>query len=97
MASFFTPLALVWCIVVSLLSSPAWGQSFSVTGSLINARENQTATLLPNGKVLVAGGDYDNSAIASAELYDPATGNWTATGSLAACRTFCATNIWVEG
>ena len=46
-----------------------------------------TATLLPNGKVLVAGGYDGNSvALASAELYDPASGTWTATGSLATAR-----------
>jgi hypothetical protein len=39
--------------------------------------------LLPNGKVLVAGGEnLTSSFLASAELYDPATGAWTATGSL---------------
>jgi hypothetical protein len=40
--------------------------------------------LLPNGKVLVAGGlDSSNFPTTSAELYDPASGTWTATGSLA--------------
>ncbi len=41
--------------------------------------------MLPNGKVLVAGGSSD-SPIASAELYDPARGTWTATDSLATAR-----------
>src|SRR5207253_2443209 len=46
-------------------------------------RVDHTATLLPNGKVLVAGGFNDGSgALASAELYDPATGRWARTGSL---------------
>ena len=41
-----------------------------------------TATLLPNGKVLVAGGFNSTDFLTSAELYDPATGFWTVTGSL---------------
>jgi hypothetical protein len=41
--------------------------------------------LLPNGKVLVAGG-YNGSFLTSAELYDPASGSWTATGSLNTAR-----------
>ena len=52
------------------LYDPASG-SWTATGSLNTARYFHTATLLPNGKVLVAGG-YDNSGVlTSAELYDP--------------------------
>jgi Galactose oxidase, central domain len=43
-----------------------------------------TATLLPDGRVLVAGGLYYDAS--SAELYDPATGAWSRTGSLSAVR-----------
>jgi Galactose oxidase, central domain len=57
--------------------------TWAVTGSLHEARFQHTATLLPNGKVLVAGGNtVFNVAIASAELYDPATGAWAPTGNL---------------
>jgi hypothetical protein len=46
-----------------------------------------TATLLPNGKVLVAGGFNSVSGfLASAELYDPASGTWTTTDSLTMAR-----------
>ena len=46
-----------------------------------------TATLLPNGKVLVAGGSVSSTVyLASAELYDPASGTWSATGSLGTAR-----------
>jgi WD40 repeat protein len=59
---------------------------FEETGSLATARWFHTATLLPNGKVLVAGGWDASDALASAELYDPASGTWTDTGSLATSR-----------
>ncbi len=60
---------------------------FTATGNLATARQNHTATLLPNGKVLIAGGYNNNSGyLVSAELYDPATGAFTATGSLATAR-----------
>ena len=62
---------------------------FEETGSLATARLNHTATLLPNGKVLVAGG-LRGGTLASAELYDPANGTWAATGSLATAR-YCHT------
>jgi len=42
--------------------------------------------LLPNGKVLVAGGYNGSTLVSSAELYDPASGTWTATGSLNTAR-----------
>jgi hypothetical protein len=53
------------------------------TGSLNTIRGNHTATLLINGKVLVAGGrDGGGNPLASAELYDPVSETWTITGSL---------------
>src|ERR1700676_2721392 len=58
---------------------------FGDTGSLGTARYQHTATLLPNGKVLVAGGN-NGGALTSAELYDPASGTWAATGNLGAAR-----------
>jgi hypothetical protein len=58
-------------------------RTWSATGSLANRRQLHTATLLPNGKVLVVGGTVDFiNDLTSAELYDPATGTWTPTGSL---------------
>jgi len=65
--------------------------SFDVTGSceagtLVSGRYFQTATLLPNGKILVAGGNAGGVATNSVQLYDPATGTWTATGSMVVAR-----------
>src|SRR5437870_12244022 len=59
------------------------GVAWKVTGSFNTGRYLHTATLLSNGMVLVAGGlDNTFNATPSAELYDPASGTWTATGSL---------------
>ncbi|HQR30758.1 MAG TPA: hypothetical protein PLL32_10135, partial [Anaeromyxobacteraceae bacterium] len=62
------------------LYDPTTG-TFGQTGQTITYRQLHTATLLPNGKVLLAGGGS-----ASAELYDPTTGAFTATGSMGLAR-----------
>jgi hypothetical protein len=76
------------------LYDPASG-TWSLTGAMAVSRQGHTATLLPNGEVLVAGGTSVTGLgfnqtfvdLASAELYDPATGTWSQTGSLAQPRT----------
>ena len=60
----------------------------TATGPLKAARFSHTATLLPNGKVLIVGGSDGSVPIGSAELYDPATATFMATGSLNAARQF---------
>ena len=57
----------------------------SATGVLNTSRYNHTATTLDNGRVLVAGGN-NSARLATAELYDPATGTWTKTGDMGAAR-----------
>jgi hypothetical protein len=62
---------------------------FSVTGNMTANRGDHTATLLANGKVLIAGGadqDPTGTGLDSAELYDPSTGTFTQTGSMAVGR-----------
>src|SRR5436190_1009293 len=66
-------------------SSKAAPFTFGNTGSLNIGRYFHTATLLSNGKVLVAGG-YGGAFI-SEELYDPASGTWSATGNLTTARS----------
>ena len=83
-----------------VLAEPCRGASdgFETTGSLETARGSHTATLLPNGKVLVVGGTGPgNVSLGSAELYDPASGTWTATGSLAMARRFHTATLLPDG
>lgn len=66
------------------LAANAWTSA----GNLATARAS-TATLLPNGKVLVAGGtDATNftSVFGSVELYNPSANSWTAARNLASAR-----------
>jgi hypothetical protein len=58
---------------------------FQPTGSMRHARISHTATLLSDGRVLVAGG-FASDVTASAELYDPKSGTFSDTGSLRAAR-----------
>ena len=79
-----TPAALggsEWVTNTAELYDPVTGVS-TPTGSLLLPRVLHTATLLPNGKVLVAGGFLGSDQIASGtELYEPPTGTWRWAGS----------------
>ena len=82
-------------------SAPASG-TWRNTGAMIAARAQHTATLLPDGRVLIAGGvdssnDETKHALASAELYDPKTGRWTATGSMSWPRAFHTATLLKNG
>jgi hypothetical protein len=56
------------------------------TNSLNTARDIHTATLLPNGQVLVAGGQNGGGQLSGVELYDPVTGTWLLTNSMNTAR-----------
>jgi hypothetical protein len=76
--------------------NPVTGK-WSVTSSMIVARSRFTATLLQNGKVLVAGGSNNGIATAIAELYDFKTGLWMQTGNMKVPRFFHTATLLMDG
>ena len=70
---------------------------WSPTGSLSALRAYHTATLLPNGRVLVAGGQSGSGITATAELYDPIAGTWSPTGSLSTARAYHRATLLPNG
>jgi hypothetical protein len=86
------PFVAVVCIAAIALSAPAPAASADA-GSLIGGaqmlapRSGHTATLLPDGRVLIAGGMRRNQDFyRSAEIFNPATGKFAATGDMLVAR-----------
>jgi hypothetical protein len=86
----------VLCLTTSQRAQAAG--SFLTNSPLHTQRYFQTETVLQNGKVLVAGGDNITSGpLSSAELYDPATGTWTAAGSMTTVREHHTASLLPNG
>ncbi len=73
------------------------GGTWTASGSLTSARAYHTATLLPNGKVLVAGGWGGAAFLSSVELYDPGTGKWSLTNSMHTARGAHSATLLPDG
>ena len=86
---------------VSTESEPFGLQGFCEATSMGSARLGATLTRLADGRVLVVGGasqaDSFTPPHASAEIFDPATGNWTATGSLNVARSLHTATLLADG
>jgi hypothetical protein len=81
------------------LYNPATG-TFALTGNLHTPRLYHTATLLNNGMVLIAGGIHGSvytGYLSSAELYNPATGAFTVTGTLLTGRDYHSATLLKNG
>ena len=82
--------------------SPVTG-TWSTTGSMStlrysdDCRDGPSPTLLSDGRVVVAGGRAANVSFASTEVYDPATGNWSITGSMTTSRYGYAAVTLLDG
>jgi N-acetylneuraminic acid mutarotase len=76
----------VFVLAMSALAFAASG-TWTVVASVHTPRDGHTATLLANGNVVIAGGENNNQALASSEVYSPTTGAWTASGNLKVARS----------
>jgi hypothetical protein len=74
--------------------------TFTPTGAMVTPRRGHQALMLLNGQVLAVAGYRDNtwnSPLRSAELYNPSTGRWTATGSLSAASGDVSATLLEDG
>jgi Galactose oxidase, central domain len=85
--------ARVLCVVIVVSCGSATmvtaqpGGTFTSTGNMAVARSQHSATLLPDGRVLIAGGGSGNASIlTSTEIYDPAAGTFRAAASMTVAR-----------
>ena len=82
-------------------SRPAGSTGWAATGNPVEIRFGETATLLPNGDVLVVGGNPEfvrrGSSRATAERFDPTTGRWTPTGAMHEARQEHAAVLLANG
>ncbi|WP_299702039.1 kelch repeat-containing protein [uncultured Pontibacter sp.] len=89
------------CLLLLFTSFTLFAQSVTTTGLLNQARTNHESQVLPDGSVLVFGGnDYwisNLQRLSSAERYNPSSKTWTSTGSMSQARDFLSSVLLNDG
>src|SRR5438445_4546920 len=84
--------------LILLNARAATSQQVLATDPMGVARHDHTATLLPNGTVLIAGGlDASNAVVASAEVYDPSANGFSTVGDMRAARVGHTATLLSDG
>ena len=83
-------------VLAAEVEPPATG-TFGPAGTLADARMHHSATLLPDGRVLIIGGHAEGRAMAGAELWDPETASYSSTGPLAEARSWHTASLLPDG
>jgi hypothetical protein len=84
-------------LLVFALHGVASAQLVTNTGSLAAARAAHTATLLADGRVLIAGGANETELASGVEVYDPSSGTFTGAGRLLSDRYFHTATLLGDG
>jgi uncharacterized repeat protein (TIGR01451 family) len=96
----FVRTLLVWSMLglcVPAAAQPTTTNPWTPAGSAASGRSQHTATLLPSGKVLIAGGRNFIDILASADIYDPASNTWSAASSMKTGRYFHTATLLPSG
>lgn len=96
-----SPLTMILAILALgvVMNAPAFAASgtWSAAASVLTPRDGHTPTFCPNGNVVIAGGEDNNLALDSSEVYSPTMGSWTVSGNLNVARSNASAGLLPSG
>ena len=95
-SSMTTTIVVVLVVAASNFAYAASG-TWTKTASVHTPRDGHTATLLPNGNVVIAGGENNNQVTTSSEVYSPTFDSWTVEGHLNVARSSASAVLLPNG